>query len=192
MRLYERLLMKLNTDTPLPPGKASITSRFRVEAWNDNHHDAAATVLARAHVGHIDAQMSEQYRTVQGTSHFLHDLVRFPGCSTFCRLASYIAFDNTTGQAAGISLASFVADGVAHIAELCVTPDAKGAGLGYQLLRNSVAALRGAGAKRVSLTVTAANEEAVRLYTRCGFRPARQFYAMVWERQVKPRLPLIR
>jgi ribosomal protein S18 acetylase RimI-like enzyme len=42
--------------------------------------------------------------------------------------------------------------------------------------------LRGAGAERVSLTVTASNEEAVRLYTSCGFREARRFYAYVWER----------
>ena len=93
-----------------------------------------------------------------------------------------MAFDMATGLAAGMSLSSFVADDVGHIAEICVAPDARGAGLGYELLGQSIAMLRGAGAQRVSLTVTASNEEAVRLYTRCGFREARRFYAYVWER----------
>jgi ribosomal protein S18 acetylase RimI-like enzyme len=86
-----------------------------------------------------------------------------------------------TGRAAGISLGSFVADEVGHIAELCVMPDARGAGLGYELLRRSAAALRSAGAKRISLTVTAANKGAVGLYTNCGFREVRRFHAYVWE-----------
>jgi len=35
--------------------------------------------------------------------------------------------------------------------------------------------------KSVSLTVTSANREAVRLYERVGFRTVRQFSAIVWE-----------
>jgi len=187
VRLFERLLMKLGANTPLPPGRASTRLRFRLEPWDDRHHAAAATTISLAYAGHVDAQINEHYRTFAGASRFLHDLVEFPGCATFYRPASYIAFDTATGQVAGISLASFVADGVAHIAELCVTPDARGAGLGYELLRQSAATLGGAGAKRIGLTVTAANEEAVRLYTRFGFRDTRRFYAYVWEGPSRPR-----
>ena len=60
-------------------------------------------------------------------------------------------------------------------------PEAKGVGVGYELLRLSIAGLRQRGAKRVSLTVTATNEGAVRLYLKCGFREVRRFYAYVWE-----------
>ncbi len=181
MRVFERILMKLGTDAPLPPSRASTIARFRLEPWDDQHHEAAATVLALAHAGHIDAEISDQYRTFAGASRFLHDLVRFPGCATFCRAASFVAFDEA-GKAAGITLASFVGSRVAHIAELCVAPDARGAGLGHELLRQSAAALASAGAKRISLTVTATNEEAIRLYTRLGFRAARRFCAYGWER----------
>lgn len=180
--LFERLLMELDADAPLPPGKASTLVKYRLEPWSDHHHGAAAAVLSRAHEGHVDAQICEQYRTCAGASRFLYDLVQFPGCAAFCRAASHVAFDRTTGQAAGIVLASFVAEGVAHIAELCVTSHARGAGLGYELLRQSVAKLKSAGAKRVSLTVTAANEEALRLYNRAGFREVRRFPAFVWEK----------
>lgn len=182
LRLFERLLMKLDATAPLPPDRPSTTQRFRIEPWSDHHLDAAATVIPLAYSGHIDSQINDHYRTVPGASSYLTNIVQFPGSAAFSQAASYIAFHQTTGLAAGISLSSFVADDVGHIAEICVAPDARGAGLGYELLRQSIATLRGAGAKRVSLTVTAANEEAVRLYTRCGFREARRFYAYVWQK----------
>jgi ribosomal protein S18 acetylase RimI-like enzyme len=53
--------------------------------------------------------------------------------------------------------------------------------VGYELLRRSLGALAVAGAKTVSLTVTAANQDAVRLYQRVGFSIERQFSAFVWE-----------
>ena len=182
LRLFERLLMKLDANTPLPPSRPSTAQRFRIEPWNDNQLDAAATVIPLAYSGHIDSQINDHYRTVAGASSYLHNMVQFPGSAAFSQAASYIAFHRATGLAAGISLVSFVADDVGHIAEICVAPDARGTGLGYELLRQSIATLRDAGAKRISLTVTAANEEAVRLYARCGFREARRFYAYVWEK----------
>jgi ribosomal protein S18 acetylase RimI-like enzyme len=182
LRLFERLLMKLDVNAPVPPGRASSTQRFRIDSWGDHHHDAAATVIPLAYSGHVDSQINEHYRTVAGATDYLHNIVKFPGSATFSQAASFIAFDMATGLAAGMSLSSFVADDVGHIAEICVAPDARGAGLGYELLRQSITMLRGAGAGRVSLTVTATNAEAVRLYTRCGFREVRRFYAYVWER----------
>jgi ribosomal protein S18 acetylase RimI-like enzyme len=181
LRWFERLLLKLDADPPLPPGRVSATPSFRIDPWDDHHLDAVASVFSLAHAGHIDSQINEHYRTAAGASRYLRNIVQFPGCATFCRPASYTAFDRNTGCVAGMSISSFVADDVGHITEICVAPRARGGGLGYELLRQSVAAMRGAGAKRVSLTVTAANEEAVRLYTRCGFREARRFCAYVWE-----------
>ena len=181
LRLFERLLMKLDVNAPLPPGRASATERFRIDSWGDQHRDAAATVIPLAYSEHIDSQINDHYRTLAGATDYLHNIAQFPGSATFHPPASFIAFEMTTGLVAGISLSSFIADDVGHIAEICVAPDARGAGLGYELLRQSIATLRGAGAKRVSLTVTATNEEAVKLYNRCGFREARRFYAYVWE-----------
>ncbi len=106
------------------------------------------------------------------------DIVQFPG---FHQPASYAAFDLAGGAAAGMLLSSFVAHQVAEITELCVAPNRRGAGLGYELLRQSIGMLRRAGAKRISLTVTSGNEEALRLYARCGFRMARHCYAYVWD-----------
>jgi ribosomal protein S18 acetylase RimI-like enzyme len=57
----------------------------------------------------------------------------------------------------------------------------RGAGVGYELLRQSVALLRAAGCRKTSLTVTASNREAIKLYEGVGFTTIRKFCAYVWE-----------
>ncbi len=181
VRLFERLLLRLDRGQALRAGRSLPSYRFRIEPWADHHYDGAATVISLAYIGHIDAQINDQYRTFEGARRFLYNVVQFPGCGSFFRPASFLALDMVTGWVAGISLCSFVGDHVGHITQLCVTPTARGSGLGYELLRRSVEELRRAGARRITLTVTAANTEAVRLYERCGFEELRRFYAYVWE-----------
>jgi ribosomal protein S18 acetylase RimI-like enzyme len=176
VRLFERLLMVRDADSPLPGGEVS-----GFEKWSDRHVNAAGEAVCAAYGSHIDSQIGDHYRTPEGARRYVRELIDFPGSSTFHAEASHVVFDAATGQATGLLLASFVAAEVGHIAELCVVPGARGAGLGYGLLRQSVAALIDAGARRISLAVTAANGEAVHLYKRCGFREVRRFYAFVWE-----------
>jgi len=181
VKVQERMLMKLDTTTPpyLPAGRA--LRRFHIEPWTDHHHEMAAGVISFSYAEHIDSQINDQYRTVAGARRFIYNIVQFPGCGAFFRQGSFVAFDPETGYLAGIVLVSFVGDQVGHITQLCVTPDAKGGGLGYELLREAINALRIHGARRISLTVTTANAEAIRLYERCGFRPVRNFLSYVWE-----------
>jgi ribosomal protein S18 acetylase RimI-like enzyme len=74
-----------------------------------------------------------------------------------------------------------VAPEVGHVTQICVAPGVKGKGVGYELLRRSLVTLAEAGAQSASLTVTASNDSAVRLYERVGFDTVRQFPAFVWE-----------
>lgn len=182
VKLQERMLMRLDTSTPprLPAGRA--LRQFHIEPWGDHHHEMAATVISLAYQDHIDSQINDQYRSVGGARRFIYNIVQFPGCGSFFRKGSFVAFDPETGWLSGISLVSFVSDDVGHITQICVTPRAKGRGLGYELLRESVNALRVHGARLVSLTVTSGNTEAIDLYRRCGFEEARRFLAYVWER----------
>jgi ribosomal protein S18 acetylase RimI-like enzyme len=53
--------------------------------------------------------------------------------------------------------------------------------VGYELLRQSLVALRAAGCRKTSLTVTASNDEAIKLYEDVGFETIRNFAAYVWE-----------
>jgi ribosomal protein S18 acetylase RimI-like enzyme len=81
----------------------------------------------------------------------------------------------------GISLASLVTPETGHVTQICVSPAVRGTGIGYELLRQSLTTLREMGCMSASLTVTAANEDAVALYERVGFETIRRFSAFVWE-----------
>ncbi|MBZ5583166.1 MAG: GNAT family N-acetyltransferase [Acidobacteriia bacterium] len=152
-----------------------------VENWSDHYHDGAAQVIAAAYAGHIDSRINDQYRTASGARRFLHNIVQYPGCGTFSRAASFAAFDAVSGRLCGLSLASLVAPECGHITQICVAPPVRGTGIGHELLRQSLTALRNIGCRSASLTVTAANEDAVKLYERVGFRTIRRFSALVWE-----------
>ncbi|HEX4134938.1 MAG TPA: GNAT family N-acetyltransferase [Bryobacteraceae bacterium] len=181
VKLQERMLMKLDASSPSFHSAGAALRRFYIEPWADHHHEMAATVISLAYGEHIDSQINEQYRTVPGARRFLYNIVQFPGCGVFFRPGSFVAFDAATGWMAGIVLVSFIGDEVGHITQLCVTPRAQGNGLGYELLREAVNTLRMHGARRISLTVTKANTEAIELYHRCGFQDVRDFLSYVWE-----------
>jgi ribosomal protein S18 acetylase RimI-like enzyme len=152
-----------------------------VEKWSDHHHDGAAQLIAAAYAGHIDSRINDQYRSVEGARRFLYNIVQYPGCGTFFRPASYVAFDLERGWLCGLALTSLVGPEAGHITQICVSPEVRGSGVGYELLRRSLMTLKEHGCRKVSLTVTAANREAVELYERMSFSLIRQFSAYVWE-----------
>ena len=135
----------------------------------------------RAYTGHVDSRINDQYRSAAGARRFLYNIVQYPGCGAFYRPASYAAFDAGSGRLCGISLASLVAPECGHITQICVSPSVRGTGIGHALLRASLTTLRDMGCRSASLTVTAANDDAVELYKRVGFNVARRFSAYVWE-----------
>jgi ribosomal protein S18 acetylase RimI-like enzyme len=163
----------------LKPGHAGSTMLFA--PWGDYHEEAAAGLIAESYAGHVDGTINDQYRSVAGARRFLSNIVHYPGCGTFYQPASYLALDLTRGRMWGMSLASLLAEGVGHITQICVAPAFQGKGIGYELLRRSLDSLVAAGCRKVSLTVTAANEGAVQLYERVGFDTVRTFSALVWD-----------
>jgi ribosomal protein S18 acetylase RimI-like enzyme len=152
-----------------------------IEKWSDHYQDPASNLIAAAYDGHIDSSINDQYRTPAGARRFLYNIVQYPGCGTFFRPASFAAFEAVNGHLCGISLASLVAPECGHITQICVSPSVRGTGIGYALLRRSLTALRDVGCHSASLTVTAANDDAVELYERVGFHTMRRFSAYVWE-----------
>lgn len=151
------------------------------ESWTEYRQEEAAQVIASAYEGHVDASINDQYRSVAGARHFLLNIVQYPGCGAFHQPASWLAYDATAHRACGVCLASIVAPDVGHITQICVQPEFKGSGIGYELLRRSLQSLAMAGCRSATLTVTASNAAAVRLYERVGFKTLRQFSAFVWE-----------
>ncbi len=162
-------------------GEARVRRPIYIEKWSEQYQDAGSQVIAESYAGHIDSRINDQYRTTAGARKFLYNIVQYPGCGSFYRPASYAAFESATGRMCGISLTSLVDTECGHITQICVSPRARGTGAGYALLRQSLLTLREMGARTVSLTVTASNHEAIRLYERVGFQVVRRFSAFVWE-----------
>jgi ribosomal protein S18 acetylase RimI-like enzyme len=152
-----------------------------VEKWSDHYHDAAARLIAAAYAGHIDSRINDQYRTSAGARRFLNNIVQYPGCGAFYRPASVVALEGVAGTLCGISLTSLLTPETGHVTQICVSPSVRGTGIGHELMRQSLTTLREMGCISASLTVTAANEDAVALYERVGFETIRRFPAFVWE-----------
>jgi len=177
---FERNFMRIDLRrNPLAEGK--MRWPIYIERWSDHYTEPAAQLIAAAYAGHIDGRINDQYRSAGGARRFLYNIVQYPGCGTFYRPASWAAFEASTGRICGISLASMVAPECGHITQICVSPSVRGKGVGHALLRASLLTFREHGCRSGSLTVTAANEEAVELYKRVGFVIARQFSAYVWD-----------
>jgi ribosomal protein S18 acetylase RimI-like enzyme len=151
--------------------------------WTENRQDEAARLIPTAYRGHIDAHINDQYRSPGGARRFLANIVQYPGCGAFHGPASWVAWDRASHTLCGISLASRVADQTGHITQICVAPTHQKLGIGYELLRRSLASLKEGGCERVSLTVTDVNEAAIQLYQRMGFGIRRNFAAYVWEKK---------
>ncbi|MEZ5356037.1 MAG: GNAT family N-acetyltransferase [Bryobacteraceae bacterium] len=150
--------------------------------WHERDQEQAAHLITRAYRGHVDSHINDQYRSISGARRFLNNVVQYPGCGSFLQAGSFSALDAVDGQVIGLSLASMIAYDVGHITQICVDPEWVGRGLGYELLRRSTAAIRAQGARRVSLTVTTSNADAIRLYSNAGFRTIHEFDAFVWSR----------
>jgi ribosomal protein S18 acetylase RimI-like enzyme len=174
---FPRLFLEAPASVPLAPRKLS--PAISVIPWTDVWQEATGRLIANAYQKHIDSQINDQYRSAVGARRFLTNIVQYPGCGSFFGPASFAA--TAEGALCGASLASLVASDVGHITQVCVAPSYQGTGLGYEMMRRSIKALASHGCKGVSLTVTAANESALKVYRQMGFVEKRAFSAFVWE-----------
>jgi ribosomal protein S18 acetylase RimI-like enzyme len=180
LSVFERNFMRIDLKRAIL-GRGNVRRPMYVEKWSDHYHDAAARLIAAAYAGHIDSRINDQYRTSAGARRFLNNIVQYPGCGAFYRPASVVALEGVTGTLCGISLTSLLTPETGHVTQICVSPSVRGTGIGHELMRQSLTTLREMGCISASLTVTAANEDAVALYERVGFETIRRFPAFVWE-----------
>jgi ribosomal protein S18 acetylase RimI-like enzyme len=180
-RSYERNFMAVNLDVAAALRPAAPAGGVYFALWEDRHQESVAHLIPESYRGHIDSRINDQYDTVSGARRFLYNIIQYPGCGSFFRPASLVALDRMSGKLCGLSLSSMVAQDVGHITQICVAESHRGMGLGYELLRQSLTAMKKAALRSATLTVTAANRGAVSLYERMGFETIRKFRAFVWE-----------
>ncbi len=160
---------------------------IELAAWSADDYHHAAELIHLSYAGHIDALVNDQYRSLHGSLRFLHNIVRFPGCGVFAAHASWVLRDTSTRALVGVVLCSDVGDRVAHVTQLCVAPAYRGHGLARLLMCHCEANLASAGFEAVTLTVTEANSQAMRLYDEMGFVTRHRFDATVFDK-TKPAL----
>ena len=177
---FQRLFMLAPLDAMARYRAIGFERALRFLPWRMEWIDAIAGLIAAVYSRHIDSHINDQYRNTAGAERFLRNVVKFPGCGKFQPEASYVVLSESS-DLAGCVIATRVAPETGHIAQLCVAPEWQGRGLGYELLRRSMQALREIGCREVSLTVTAANGPARRLYEHMDFRTIQRFTAFIWD-----------
>lgn len=179
VRLFPRNFMMLKG---LPASRSPTKSTgLMYRGWTDRDLDRTSELIHRAYQGHVDSLINDQYRSALGAQRFLFNSTQHPGCGLFFRKAARTALDRLASTACGVCLGSLVLPKVGHVTQLCVDPRFRGSGVGRELLGQALDAYREHGCEAVSLTVTASNQQAIRLYERVGFRVHKRFPAFVWE-----------
>lgn len=158
-----------------PPGAPPAVE---LRTWQDSYFEPMAELIVAAYRGHPDSQINDQYSQDSGALRFLKNIVIFPGCGVFQLESSLVAVEAGGSQRLlGAVLTSQVAPGIAHVTQLCVGPEWRRQGLGRALMETALERLAARGYRGVSLTVTAENEPAVRLYRQLGFDLLKGFSA---------------
>jgi ribosomal protein S18 acetylase RimI-like enzyme len=198
--IYPRLFLECE----LPEPKTTISGNLatalasadlELAPWAPGLYQATAELIHSSYIGHLDSQINDQYRTLHGSLRFLHNIVRFPGCGVFDPNSSWLLRNRTQGTLAGVILCSRVSPDVAHVTQLCLANPYRGDSLGKLLLEYCMGQLHIRGYNALTLTVSEANEAAVRLYRRAGFTTRLRFEALVLDKTINPeryRLKLVR
>lgn len=176
---HSRVFMMVPLQKPAKP--ISLPTGLEIRRWSEHDYQTAAAVITAAYRGHVDSEINDQYRTLSGSLRFLNNIVRFPGCGTFDPESSFAVFHQKAKSMVGLILCSRVREDVGHITQICVLPEFRSQGIGVALLDAAMNNLQRRGFSQLSLTVTQANETAIRLYRRFGFETLKVFDAFVWE-----------
>jgi ribosomal protein S18 acetylase RimI-like enzyme len=178
-RQFPRLFMVLDLAGEMPQAAEYPDIDFR--RWLEHDFQPVSSVITACYRGHIDAEINDQYRSLNGSLRFLNNIVRFPGCGVFDAHSSFVAVHRPSRSIVGLLLCSRVRDDVGHVTQVCVLPGQRGRRIGESLIGLCTQELRTRNFSALSLTVTEANLKAVDLYRRLGFVVRRRFDAFVWE-----------
>lgn len=183
-RIYPRLLMVRRLQGPRVVPVVKLPGSLELRGWRDEDLHPAGRLIAEAYHGHLDSVINNQYRTIHGALRFLHNIVRYPGCGVFTPNVSQAIVERTSRELVAMLLCSRISAESGHITQICVHPGYRRQGLAHLLLTAAASGFVLQGATELSLTVTAGNEEAVKLYRSNGYEVMHRFDAAVWE---KPR-----
>ncbi len=180
--VFRRLFMVRQLESAIPDPRVELPAELELRPWRDDDLSAAGRLIAEAYKGHSDSEINDQYCSVQGSMRFLHNIARYSGCGVFAPQVSHVVLDRRTRELIALVLGSRVSPQSGHITQLCVHPTYRRRGLARMLLSIAADCFVKLGAGEISLTVTAANTDAIELYRTDGYEIAHTFDAAVWQR----------
>jgi ribosomal protein S18 acetylase RimI-like enzyme len=174
-----RHYMRRELTAPVPE-PAALAPEITLRPLRREDLTAAAEIVYRSHQHSVDAALNMTYATPATCRTFVETLVVRAGCGRFDHEASRFA-EGPSGPL-GVLIASRLSRTNGHVCQVSVVPGAQGNGLGAALVSRALAAFREQGLVSATLSVTASNERAHRLYERLGFSVQRAFAAHAWAR----------
>ncbi|HUX28261.1 MAG TPA: N-acetyltransferase, partial [Terracidiphilus sp.] len=181
-QLFPRLFMVQPLEGRWSRPRVDVTSELELRPWRDEDLSSAARLICDAYRGHPDSLINDQYCSVHGSLRFLNNIVRYAGCGVFSPLASLVVVERTSREPVALVLGSRVSPQSGHITQICVHPQYRRQGLARLLLGMAASQFMRQGVSEISLTVTAANTQAIDLYRSEGYDCAHTFDAAVWRR----------
>ena len=173
---FKRFLMETDVSGPLSDALA-VPPDYRLVAWDESLLEAHARVKYRCFHEEIDSHVFPSLGDPDGCLRLMRDIALGDG---FLPGATWLlAYTNPLqGQTDYCGTIQGVCrdGGKGSVQNFGVLPQHRGRGLGTVLLRKSLEGFREAGVFRVTLEVTAKNQDAQRLYERLGFRRLRTVY----------------
>lgn len=170
-----RQLDRLAESALPPPGSLPV----RICPWRSAHFNATAAVIYDSYSDSPDHEICFDYQTLEGCGRFLRNIIDNPGCGEFRPQSSLVALDGL-GRVCAILITSRISSSTGMIPQVSVRRDWQGRGIGSHLLRLYFTSARRQGLKRITLSVSEANQKAYKLYKRLGFNQERSFHAYVW------------
>lgn len=152
-----------------------------IQEWKPEFFEEATAVIRNSYRNSPDFELCLDYQSVEGCARFLRNLIENPGCGAFDPGESTLAFDEN-GNLCGLLIVTRISDQVAMIPQISIRRDWQGRGIGTALLRKFFHSAKESGLSRVTLSVSADNEGAYRLYRRLGFGESQVFHAYIWRR----------
>lgn len=183
--IYRRMFLVQALEGRWGPPLADLPENLELRQWREADLAAAARLICEAYSRHPDSLINDQYRSSHGSMRFLNNIVHYAGCGTFSPQASFVVVERDSRELAALVLGSRVSAQSGHLTQVCVHPAFRRRGLARMLLTHAAYSFMRLGAAEISLTVTEANTEAIKLYSQEGYVCTHSFDAAVWERGKK-------
>lgn len=157
-----------------------VPAGYRLLAWSPELVDDHAEAKYHSFRDELDAVVFPCLGELPSCRRLMHEISDRDGFVPEATwLAQYVDAGPRRIESCGTIQAIRIERNRANIQNIGVTPFHRGRGLGASLILASLTGLLHVGVTRVGLEVTAANDSAVRLYQRLGFRSVKTVYKAI-------------